>query len=113
MKKLRQWAPSRFGHTATRNAIGRFLHAAKLSWKKVKKLLGKANPQKRVEHIARLEAIFERVCRGEVILAGWHGLVFVAMRSGCAPPFAPRPDMATKTRPCHPAIPAIQRPNGR
>lgn len=68
MKKLRQWALSTFGHTAGRNAIGRLLHAAGLSWKKVKKLLGKAKPQARVEHVARLETLLEGVRRGEVTL---------------------------------------------
>ena len=51
-----------------RNAIRRVLLAAKLSWKKVKKLLGKAKAALRAEHITRLEGRFARVCRGEVTL---------------------------------------------
>ena len=39
-----------------------------MSWKKIKKLLGKANAAKRAEHITTLEALFERVCREEVTL---------------------------------------------
>ena len=68
MKKLRQWVLTTFGHKVGRNAIRRLLHAARLSYKKVKKLLGKAKPHKRVEHITRLEQLFEQVCREEVIL---------------------------------------------
>ena len=37
-------------------------------WKKIKKLLGKAKPEKRAEHITRLEGLFAQVCRGEVTL---------------------------------------------
>jgi transposase len=57
-----------FGQLMGRNAIRRLLLAAKLSWKKIKKLLAKANPQKRAEHITRLEELFAQVCRDEVTL---------------------------------------------
>lgn len=57
-----------FGRTAGRNAIRRALHAARLSWKKVKKLLGKAKAPRRAEHMNRLEELFARVCRGGVTL---------------------------------------------
>ena len=56
------------GQKLGRNAIRRILHAAKLSYKKVKKVLGKAKPGKRVEHITRLEELYAQVCRGEVTL---------------------------------------------
>jgi transposase len=68
LKKLRQWVLATFGRSMGRNAIRRLLLAAKLSYKKFKKLLGKAKPQKRVEHITQLEALFAQVCRGEVTL---------------------------------------------
>jgi len=57
-----------FGRRVGRNAIRRLLLAAKLSWKRIKKLLGKAKPGKRAEHITRLEGLFARVCRDEVTL---------------------------------------------
>lgn len=44
------------------------MRGAKLTWKKVKKLLGKADPEKRVAHVERLGELFAEVCRGEVIL---------------------------------------------
>ena len=52
----------------SRNAIRRILQAAKRSYKRFKKLLGKAKPGKRAEHITRLESPFEEVLRGEVTL---------------------------------------------
>jgi transposase len=68
LKKLRRWALDRLGRDAARNTIRRILRAARLGWKKVKKLLGKAKPAKRAEHITLLEGLFARVCRGEVTL---------------------------------------------
>ena len=68
LKKLRQWVLSTFGRLVGRHAIRRMLLAARLSWKKIKKLLGKAKPEKRAEHITRLEGLFAQVCRGEVTL---------------------------------------------
>jgi len=57
-----------FGHQVGRNAIRRVLHNAGLSWKRVKKLLGKAKPGKRVEHVEPPATLFEQVRRGEVTL---------------------------------------------
>jgi transposase len=68
LKKLRQWVLSTFGRTVGRNAIRRVLLAAGLSWKKIKKLLGKADPRKRAEHVEILGALFDRVRRREVTL---------------------------------------------
>src|SRR5206468_9185648 len=68
LKKLRQWVLATFGKMVGRNAIRRLLRAAKLSWKKIKKVLAKAKPEKRAEHITRLEELFARVCREEVTL---------------------------------------------
>jgi hypothetical protein len=68
LKKLREWVLSTFGRLVGCNAIRRMLLAARLSWKNIKKLLGKAKPGKRAEQIIRLEELFARVCRGEVRL---------------------------------------------
>jgi hypothetical protein len=56
------------GKPVGRGALRRLLRAAKLSWKKIKKVLGKAKPEARAEHITRLEGLFARVCRREVTL---------------------------------------------
>jgi hypothetical protein len=68
LKKLRQWVSVTFGRTVGRNAIRRMLLDAELSWKRIKKLLGKAKAPKRAEHISRLEGLFSLVCRDEVTL---------------------------------------------
>jgi transposase len=68
LKKLRQWVAASLGHRASRNAIRRLLGRAGLSWEKIKKLLGKADPRKRADHVEALGALFERVRRDEVCL---------------------------------------------
>lgn len=44
------------------------MRRAKLTWKKVKKLLGRANPEQRAAHIGALRKLFAGVCEGQVIL---------------------------------------------
>ena len=68
LKKLKQWVLQTFGLLVSRNSIRRVLRRAKLTWKKVKKLLGKADPQKRAAHVEELLKLFAGVCDGEVIL---------------------------------------------
>jgi transposase len=68
VKKLKQWALQTFGLRAGRTTIRRVLRQAGLTWKKVKKLLGKAKPEKRAAHIQELLKLFARACDGEVIL---------------------------------------------
>jgi transposase len=68
VKKLRQWVFRTFGRLAGRNTIRRILRQADLTWKKVKKLLGKAKPEKRAAHVRQLLQLFAGVCDGEVIL---------------------------------------------
>lgn len=68
LKKLKRYVAKIFGLVASRNALRRVLRQANLSWKKVKKLLGKAKPEKRAAHVKQLLALFTEVCNGEVIL---------------------------------------------
>ncbi len=67
-KKLKQWVFQTFGLLTGRNSLRRVLQQAGLTWKKVKKLLGKAKPEKRAAHIQELLQLFKGVCDGEVIL---------------------------------------------
>ena len=53
---------------AGRNSIRRVLKQAQLSWKKVKKRLGKAKPEKRAAHVEQLQRLFTDVCAGEITL---------------------------------------------
>ena len=68
MKKFRQWIADTFGHTASRSTIWKVLHRADLSWKKVKKLLGKACPAKREQFLKDFHALYELVRSEQVLL---------------------------------------------
>ena len=68
MKKLKEWVFRTFGRVASRNGLRRVLRGAGLTWKKVKKLLGKAEPEKRAAHIRQLLRLFTGVRDGEVVL---------------------------------------------
>ncbi len=57
-----------FGRRAGRNSIRRVLLRAKLTGKKVKKLLGQAQPEKRAAHVEELLKLFAGAADGEVIL---------------------------------------------
>jgi transposase InsO family protein len=57
-----------FGLRAGHNSVRRVLRRAGLTWKKVKKLLGKAKPQQRAAHVEQLQRLFAAVCAGEVLL---------------------------------------------
>jgi transposase len=68
VKKLKQWVSQTWGLLAGRSTIRRVLRRADLTWKKVKKLLGKAKPEKRAAHIQQLLRLFAGVRDGEVVL---------------------------------------------
>lgn len=68
VKKLKQWVLPTFGVYAGRNTLRRLLRQANLTWKKVKKLLGKARPEQRAAHVQELLKLFAQVCDGDVLL---------------------------------------------
>ena len=68
LKKLREWAAQTFGIRASRATLHGLLRRAKVGWKKFKKFLGKANADKRAAHMPKLDALFKRCCRGEIVL---------------------------------------------
>jgi transposase len=68
VKKLKEWVFRTFGRVVSRNAPRRALREAGLTWKKVKKLLGQAKPEKRAAHIQQLLQLFAGACAGEDIL---------------------------------------------
>src|SRR4051812_6478301 len=61
VKKLKEWVRRTFGRIISRNGLRRILRGAGLTWKKVKKLLGKADPEKRAAHIQQLLQLFTGV----------------------------------------------------
>lgn len=68
VKKLRQYLLKTFGLRASRNTIRAALKKSRLSYKKVKKFLGKAKADKRAGHVEQLESLYRDVCSGAVIL---------------------------------------------
>lgn len=68
VKKLRKYLLDTFGVTASRSTIRNILRRNRRTFKKVKKLLSKANPDKRAAHIEWLGNVWEQIRRGEVIL---------------------------------------------
>lgn len=68
LKKLCRWLGKQLGKVVCRGTLRKVLRAAKLSWKKCKKLLGKANPQKRAEYLQSFLTLYQRVCTREVLL---------------------------------------------
>jgi transposase len=59
LRRLVGWARERFGLVCCRETIRAALHRLKLSWKKAKKLLGRANPERRQAFIERLQGLLD------------------------------------------------------
>ena len=59
MRRLVGWVRERFGLVCCRETIRAGLHRLKLSWKKAKKLLGRANPERRQAFIERLQGLLD------------------------------------------------------
>jgi hypothetical protein len=55
LRRLVGWVAEAFGRTCCRETIRRALHRLELSWKKARKLLGRADPQRREAFIARAQ----------------------------------------------------------
>ena len=68
LKKLRAWVAERLGKVVSRNTLRAMLKAARMSWKKCRKLLGKRNPEKRAAFLERFSKLYEEVVRREVVL---------------------------------------------
>ena len=68
LKKLQRWVADKVGRQVSRTALRTILRAAGLRWKQCKKLLSKADPQKRADFVEQFQALYEQMCRGEVII---------------------------------------------
>lgn len=66
MKKLCRWVESVLNRKVSRNTLRTILKAGGLSWKKCKKLLAKANPEKRAAFVEQFQDLFQRMCQGQV-----------------------------------------------
>ncbi len=57
MRRLVGWARERFGLVCCRETIRAALHRRKLSWKKAKKRLGRADPERRQAFLEQLQSV--------------------------------------------------------
>jgi transposase len=68
LKKLGRWVEVKLGRQVSRNTLRHILKTRGLSWKKCKKLLSKADPQKRKTFVEQFQLLFERMCRDELCI---------------------------------------------
>ena len=59
LRRLVGWVRERFGLLCCRETIRAVLHRRKLSWKKAKKLLGRADPERRQAFVEQLQGVLE------------------------------------------------------
>src|SRR3954470_3306887 len=68
LRRLVGWMRERFGLVCCRETIRAALHRRKLSWKKAKKLLGRADPERRQAFIEQLQASLDGAQRDQHLL---------------------------------------------
>ena len=68
LRRLVGWVRERFGLLCCRETIRVVLHRRKLSWKKAKKLLGRANPEQRQAFIEQFQGVLEGAQRDRHLL---------------------------------------------
>ena len=68
LRRLMHWVEQRFGRRFCRETIRAALHRLKLSWKKAKKLLGRADPAQRQAFLDDLEPVLDGAARDRHLL---------------------------------------------
>jgi len=68
LRRLVQWVEQRFGRLFCRETLRRALQRLKLSWKKTKKLLGRADPARRQAFLEQLEPLLDAAARDHHLL---------------------------------------------
>ena len=68
LRRLVAWVRERFGRTCCRETIRAALHRLRLSWKKAKKLLGRADPARRQAFIEQLRDVLAEAQRDRRLL---------------------------------------------
>jgi transposase len=69
--RLVGWVNERFGTRSCRETLRAALHRLGFSWKKAKKRLGRADPEKRRAFLARLRRLLSGARRGRHLLVCW------------------------------------------
>jgi transposase len=68
LKRLVAWVEERFAHACGRETLRRALHRLGLSWKKAKKLLGRADPGQRAAFVERIQGLLSEASRDARVL---------------------------------------------
>src|SRR5215210_5253914 len=68
LRRLVGWVRERFGLVCCRETIRAALHRLKLSWKKAKKLLGRADPERRQAFVEQLQGLLAGAQRDQHLL---------------------------------------------
>ena len=63
---MQSWVASQLARPVSRSTLRTLLRAAGLRWKQGKKLLTNADPEKRAHFVEHFQALYQRMCRGEV-----------------------------------------------
>jgi len=66
LKKVKRWVEEQLGVPVSRGTLRTILTQAGLSWKKCKKLLTKADPEKRARFVEAFQALYQRMLDGKV-----------------------------------------------
>lgn len=65
---MQRWVATKLNRQVSRNTLRTILRSAGLRWKQCKKLLTNGNPEQRAQFIEQFQTLYERMCRGEVII---------------------------------------------
>jgi hypothetical protein len=68
LRRLVSWVRERFGLVCCRETVRAAFHRLKLSWKKAKKLLGRANSERREAFIEQLQGVLDGAQRDQHVL---------------------------------------------
>lgn len=68
IKKLARWIEKHLALSSSRSLLRRILKGGRLSWKKCRKVLKKADPEKRRAYIEVFGVLYEQMCTGQVRL---------------------------------------------
>ena len=68
LKRLVSWCKEKWGFTCSRETVRRVLKRNNISWKKAKKLLNRADPEKRANYLKQLEPLLQQATKQEKLI---------------------------------------------
>ena len=116
LRRLVGWVHERFGRTCCRETIRAALHRLGLSWKKAKKLLGRADPQRRQAFVERIQDLWPVPSMTAIFWSTWTKPTSTRMpisatagRSAAGASGLPRPRRVCRTSSRSMASTSVQR----